>query len=205
LTLAGTVVGYAVRHNAAAYFYAYWVNECMGVVLGLTVVYEVFRQLLSAHPSLHKLAKLIFLTTSVALAMLGAAVIYARSPGGLQSLANGVFVVEEAARVIEIGLLMFLFLFSSVFGLHWRRQEFGIALGLGIFVSVELINLTMSSRFGPVVQQSFGIMRGLSFDLSMLIWLGYILVPERVAVQAELPKREQLEQWNRAMMELINQ
>jgi hypothetical protein len=100
---------------------------------------------------------------------------------------------------------MFLFLFATVFGLHWRQHEFGISLGLGIFVAVELISVTMKSHVGPFGADTIGFIRVLTMDLSMLIWLGYILVPERVAVQAELPKREQLEQWNRAMMELINQ
>jgi hypothetical protein len=63
----------------------------------------------------------------------------------------------------------------------------------------------MKTHLGPIAVDVFNIIRGLSFDLSLLIWLGYILIPEHVASQAELPKRAQLEQWNQAMMELINQ
>ena len=205
LTFAGIVIGYSVHHRFVVYFYTYWINECVGVVLGLAVLYEVFRQLLAPHAALHKLARLVFLATCAVLAVLAAAVVYSQASAADQTLKTTVFVVEEAARVIEIGLLMFLFFFSSVFGLHWRRQEFGIALGLGIWVSVELANLTMRTHMGPVVAQSFGIIRALSFNLSLLIWLGYILIPERVTARAELPKRVQLEQWNQAMMELIKQ
>jgi hypothetical protein len=204
-TFTGTVIGYGVRQNSVAYFYTYWLSECAAIVLGLAVLYEVFRQLLAPHVALHKLAKLVFVSTCVVLAVLGATVVYSHAFESGQTLKTTVFVVEEAARVFEIGLLMFLFFFSSVFGLHWRRHEFGIALGLGIFVSVELVNLTMTTHLGPIVAQSFGIIRGITFDLSLLIWLGYILIPERVAVRAELPKRVQLEQWNQAMMELIKQ
>jgi hypothetical protein len=45
----------------------------------------------------------------------------------------------------------------------------------------------------------------LGFGCSMLIWLGYMLVPDRITSTSELPQRAQLEQWNQAIMELINQ
>jgi hypothetical protein len=34
--------------------------------------------------------------------------------------------------------------------------------------------------------------------------MGYLLAPERAATAVEVPKQAQLEQWNQAVMELIN-
>jgi hypothetical protein len=39
----------------------------------------------------------------------------------------------------------------------------------------------------------------------MFIWITYLLAPELAATPAEMPKHAQLEQWNRAIMELIYQ
>lgn len=201
----GTPVYFATHQHPAIYFYSYWALEGVAVILGLAVVYEIFQHLLAVHPALHKLAKWVFRGGVVALMLLGAVVILVQWPSGAKSISNGVFIVEEAARVVEIGLLVFLFLFSSVFGLHWRRHEFGVALGLGIFVSVGLIIAAMRAHLGFIAPNTLNIIRIISFDSSLLIWLGYILIPERVVSQAELPQRAQLEQWNRAMMELIHQ
>jgi len=44
-----------------------------------------------------------------------------------------------------------------------------------------------------------------SYSIIVLIWLGYILAQERITSTAEMPQRAQLEQWNQAIMELINQ
>jgi hypothetical protein len=52
---------------------------------------------------------------------------------------------------------------------------------------------------------AFMLARAFSFDLSLLIWLGYLLAPERVTIASEVPQRGQLEQWNRAVKELIYQ
>jgi hypothetical protein len=39
----------------------------------------------------------------------------------------------------------------------------------------------------------------------MFIWIIYLLAPELATSPAEMPKRAQLEQWNKAIMELIYQ
>jgi hypothetical protein len=49
------------------------------------------------------------------------------------------------------------------------------------------------------------VVRILSFNTSLLIWIGYLLVPERTVGKVDLPQRSQLEQWNQAVMELIRQ
>lgn len=196
-------VGYVLQHNRNAYLYAYVIGETISVVLGLALVYEIFTHLFQPHPALRKLAVLVFRIVAVLLVLLAGGVIYARSPFHQSDIVAALLVVEEAARILEVGLIMFLFLFCSVFGLHWRQFVFGIALGLGIFVAVKLAEITLL----PHAPSSAGVlaMAGvLSFDLSLLIWLGYSVMPERVA-SVELPKRAQLEQWNKAIMELINQ
>jgi hypothetical protein len=137
--------------------------------------------------------------------LLAIVVAYAQSSGDRSPLAASVLLTEETARTVEVGLLMFLFLFSRAFGLHWRQHVFGIALGLGIFVATELAGVTTRAYFGPAVLRSFGLARGVAFDVSLLVWIGYLLVPERATSAAAVPDRVQLEQWNQAIMELIHQ
>jgi hypothetical protein len=187
------------------YFYLFWILEGMGVLLGFGIVYEVFRELFEPYAALRRLARVTFYWVLVGLVLLGCVVVYAQSSALTNPLSVAVGTTEEAARIVEVGLLVFLFAFSRAFGLHWRQNVFGIALGLGIFASVELAGVALHARAGPAAYQVFNVARVMSFDASLLIWLGYIMLPERVTNTAELPKRAQLEQWNHAMMELINQ
>jgi hypothetical protein len=145
----------------------------------------------------------IFRVAVVALVVLACAVYYGES-GHALGLSRGIMLAEEAARIVELGLIMFLFLSSSAFGLHWRQNEFGIALGLGTCAAVELFNVTLMSHVSPETAQIFSLVRSFSYNFSLLIWLGYLLVPERATSNGELPKKAQLEQWNQAVMELIN-
>jgi len=200
-----SLVKYAISpaHNSNAYFYAYWITEAVAIVLGLVVVREIFMKLFAPHLALRKLARLIFRVAIILLVTFGFVVMYAQAPSA-QNFYKVAMIGEEATRIVEVGLIMFLFLSSGAFGLHWRQGIFGIALGFGIFTSVELVMLAVFLRIGPAAGPAFSIARLVAFSLSLLVWLGYLLAPERITAGAEMPKRAQLEQWNQAVLELIS-
>lgn len=194
---------FSVYGTGLVYFYTFWICEAIGIALGLAVVREIFTNIFSPHAALRKLAILIFRVALVALVLLACGAIYEQS-GNARSIARVLMLATDATRIIELGLIMFLFLSSSAFGLHWRQNEFGIALGLGMCAAVELINVTLMTHHSPEAGQIFSVVRSLSFNFSLLVWLGYLLFPERATSSGELPKKAQLEQWNQAVTELIN-
>src|SRR5262249_416500 len=198
-------VAFSIRGFPDLYIYVYCCLETITCLLGLGVIYEVFTKLLSGYPALHKVAFRAFQWTVAILLSFSAGVVYFHGPVEGRRLVSLYVVLEQATRIAEVGLLMFLFSFSRVFGLHWRQNIFGIALGLGFFATVELVGITLRAALGVTAWPMFNAVRVLSFNCSLLIWIGYILAPERVSRTGEMPKRVQLEQWNQAIMELINQ
>lgn len=202
LSLYAVYVSNLSRH---IYFNVYWLAEFVGLFLGFAVVYEIFHQLLKPYPALRRLATQIFRGAVVFLVLLGCVVNYAQSLGEHNHIQATFLVMEQAGRILEVGLLLFLFLFASAFGLHWRQYVFGIAVGLGIFVTVELVGVTLRAQFGVAANSVFNMVRMISFNTSMVIWISYILAPELAASPSDVPKRAQLEQWNRAVTELIYQ
>jgi hypothetical protein len=194
---------YLVFRKTVVYLYVFWICEAVGILLSLAVVREIFSHLFSPHPALRKLATVIFRVVAVALLVLAGGVLYAQS-GDARGISNAILLVDEATRIIEVGLVMFLFLSSSAFGLHWRQNLFGIALGLGMVAAVELVTVTFVGRVSPIVAQVISLIRMSSFGVSLLIWIGYLLMPERASTTVEVPHRAQLEQWNQAVMELIS-
>jgi hypothetical protein len=198
-------IAYSVSGNKLAYFYVYWICEAVSILLGFAVVYEIFTALFSAHPALRRLASTVFSVAVVILVLLGIIVIYAQPQAEGSSLGSAIMVVAEATRIVEVGLLMFLFLFSTAFGLHWRAHIFGIALGLGLFAAVDLVNVTLRSHFGNGATDILNFARVATFCSSLLLWAIYLAAPERrVVSSSEVPQRAQLEQWNQAVMELVN-
>src|SRR5579863_330680 len=113
---------YSVFHSPLPrqmYLKMYWVNEGVGLILGLAVVYEIFNQLLGPYLALRRLAGQIFQIAIALLMILGCFVVYAQPLGENNHVLAALMVVEQATRILEVGLLLFLFLFASAFGLHW--------------------------------------------------------------------------------------
>jgi hypothetical protein len=203
-SLAGDFAGYALAHNPNVYVKVYLIYETVSIGLALALTYEIFVHLLSSHQGLRRLASLSLCIACIFLVVLGAIVILSHSPIGQKGLLAGILAIEEACRVLEVGLIASLFVFSGAFGLHWRRQVFGIVIGLGLSAAVKLANVTMVPKsYAAVGISNLAII--VSYDFSLLIWIAYMLAPERAKTSNDLPSRSQLEQWNRAVMELIHQ
>ena len=203
--LTHAVVTLGSRANPRMYFYVYWVGEAIGIVLGFLVVYEVFKNVFLHHSALRKLAAWIFGGSLAALIALAGFILAHTGSSVAHNLSRSVIVLEEATRTVELGLLVVLFTCASAFGLHWRQSVFGVALGLGIFVSIELIAVTLRSQASAAVNNEFAVVRGFAYITSLLVWGTYMVLPEHAADESELPQRGQLEQWNQAILELIHQ
>ena len=199
-----TAFFYYFARKPAVYLPVYPVAESVSILLGLAIVYEVFKHLLSMHLALTRLAIVVFRGAVILLLLLAGAVIYAHLPLNFAHMGMALMAMEEAARVLEVGLLLFLFIFSSTFGLHWRQHEFGIALGLGILAAAKLTAVTVG-QYAPSAGGMINLAFLLAMDISFLIWTGYLSLPEKIASSAVVPDRTQLEQWNQAIMELIHQ
>jgi hypothetical protein len=187
------------------YRYGYAVEQTATLLMGFGVVYEIFRKLFSPYDALRRMAKLFFQWGLVGLILLDICVAYSHSTINVTSITETTVVLQQVTYILVVGLLLFLFLFATAFGLHWRQSVFGIALGLGILEAFQLIGITMLSHFGKVVMPAFNIMNVATFDLVLLVWMAYLLMPERIEAKTTVFKLPQLEQWNQALMELIHQ
>jgi hypothetical protein len=204
LSFAISIAEYLLLRNRSVYFYVYWIGEAIGIGLGLFVVYEIFKHIFTVHSALLRLATLTFRIAIVILLSAGVIVYLTQPPSQTTNLRVAVQAVEQATRIIEVGLLMILFVCSAAFGLHWKQAEFGIALGLGFFATLELLAVTLRPLVGHSGVVLMNEMRTAAFDCSLFIWLGYLMAPpERATATLDVPKA-QLEQWNQAVTELIN-
>jgi hypothetical protein len=196
---------YGLRNHESVYVYTYWPFELTTMFLGLGVVYEIFKNLLAAYSSLSRIATILFEVSLVVLVLTGCIVMFTQPPVAGSRFVAAFVVIEQGVRIIEVGLLVALFLFSSAFGLHWKQHIFGIGLGLAVFTAVALAGAAFRARLGPQMMPWIILARQLSFGVSLLVWFGYLLIPEQVTIGSQVPQRGQLEQWNRAVKELIYQ
>lgn len=196
---------FLLRHQLASwdYFYSYWTAQAASSVLGFAVIYEIFSHVFRSHEALRTLGFMLFRWVAAVL-LLVAVVAAASAPGSdTNQLMAGVVILERSVRVVQCGLLFFLFLFSSSFGLSWRHYVFGIALGFGLFASVELVAVTMRAHFGSVADATWSLVNSAAYNCTVLIWVGYLLGPQPAQRAVQMPPKAEIDEWNQALLQLI--
>ena len=166
------------------YLKLYWACEALGIFLGLAVVFEIFKHLLAPYLGLRKLARQLFWIALTLLILLGCIVAYVEPISDPNRISAALLSIEQAARILEVGLLAVLFLFARLFGLHWHQTVFGIALGMGVYVTAEVLAVTMRIQFGLAATPAFNFIRSIAFISSLWIWGTYLLAPEIVNLAA---------------------
>ena len=123
-------------------------------------------------------------------------------------LLSGYHLLEQTVFVIELGLVVFLFLFAAYFHLSWDRLSFGILLGLGVSACVHLATWAVVANASPSdhTRTLLEFLNMAVYHLCVLIWLYYLLVPKKVVTKFEAPLPENnLALWNRELERLLQQ
>jgi hypothetical protein len=192
--------------SGPTYWRSYFSFLIIEAFIKSVVIGEVSTHLLRQYPSLGRMAKLLISGVGIAL-VFTATIIAAYANPTTFWLISAARILARSVSVVQCGLILFLFVFAAHFRLHWKRSVFGITLGFGIAASAHLAywGLMADWLFG---QKSylldFAIMG--AFQVCVLIWLYYLLVPHKVATtSAVLLPEHNLEVWNHELERLIQQ
>jgi len=201
---------FLLDHDPRVLADSYWVTySCLlvtQIALRFAVIYELFSQIFSPYPGLQELGRRLLKWVAVILTM-AAALFSGLNPGEQGNyLLSGIPILNRAVALIQSGLLIVLFLSASSLRLSWRSYTFGIAVGLGLYASVDLgveaVRIWLGMGAGTYALDFVSMA---SYHASVLIWIAYLLAPEPVrASSAELPQTS-MTQWNAELQRLLLQ
>jgi hypothetical protein len=191
--------------TGAQYWQAYWIVNLGSIALRFGLIWEIFSHVFSPYPALSEFGKMVFRWAAVVLVLVGVAVATYSTGGDGPRIISGVYVIDRTISIVQCGLLLFLFLFSSYFGLSWRSYVFGIAVGLGLYSSQQLVMSSVwvqANLYSPNDMFRFSTMG--TYQCCVLIWLFYVLSKEPARRSAaEIPQND-LEIWNRELSRLLH-
>jgi hypothetical protein len=188
--------------SARQYVATQWVDTIGSIVLRFALIYEIFSRIFDPYPALVKLGRLL-LRWGVVVLLLVAVAVAARAPNTAPWL-SGIHVMNCAVSLMQSGLLVFLFLFSSYFGLSWRSYVYGVAAGLGIFSSVTLATAALQVATGiAAASYTLDFVTMAIYHCCVVIWLIYLLAPETARLSVKHLPDNNLEQWNIEMQRLL--
>src|SRR5271157_5087746 len=177
------------------YFYGYWVSAAIGIVISFAVLQEIFKEAFRPYEALRDLSVILFRWSALVLVLFGGMwAITTLHSEGRDSLTNMILLADRCVRLMQCGLVFFLLLFSEYLGISRRHVLFGIALGFGLFASVNMLVATGMAHPGHTM-----LLRRINmaaYDVAALIWLCYtVLAPSRSTVLAAVRTQE----WNAAL------
>jgi hypothetical protein len=201
---------FVLDHNPAVsaeqYWHAHWIGLTVSVALRSAIIYEILVHVFRPYPAIEQLGRAAF-RWSAAFLVLAAVGVAARAPwDDPNRILSGIHVVSVAVSVVQCGLLLFIYVFSSYFGLSWRNYVFGIAVGMGIF---SFVNLAIASieilTWASAGSYILDFVTMATYHCSVLVWLWYSLArePAHYTVK-DLPKSD-LEKWNAALQRFLLQ
>lgn len=194
--------------TAQNFWRVFWAGLVIESLLKFLVIGEVFSQVFAPYASIARLGKKLVSGCGTLLILL-AAVMAAFSHGDSKfGVVSGAHLLEQTVFIIELGLIVFLFLFAAYFHLSWDRLSFGIMIGLGISACQHLAAWAIIANASPSehVRTSFVFLGMATYHFCVLIWFYYLLVPGKATVKPKVSLPENnLAVWNRELERLLQQ
>jgi len=189
--------------NYKLLFYTHWICTGIETFLIIAVVYGVFRSAIAPLPGLHRIGKVVFRWVTVVSAIVALSIAFGphtveKGDAFIMAFANIVGRFEEGVSILILCLLLFVCFATKPLGLAYRSRVFGVALGLGIFATVTLVQSAWlattqaQSIYAPVYAYST-----LGACAAFSVWGMYFALPEPERKMILLPTTSPYHFWNR--------
>jgi hypothetical protein len=181
------------RYYQANYFDAYWTGNAISVLLSVTVMDEILHNLLKQYGSIQRLSALIFRWSCGLLLLLSVVTAFSTQEGGSDRVISVVLAFDRSVRFMQVGLFLLLLILCQLLRNCWRQHVFGIALGFGIFASIELILVSVVMYFGEGQGAIISLIKSAGYNAITLLWVVYLRRPsESMAVLELRPQADAL-------------
>jgi hypothetical protein len=182
------------------YFFSFWTFQAVNAVLGFKVIHEIFIDVFRPYHTLKDLGTLLFKWAGVVMLLVSVIVAFSNSYDRYP-MVHAVTTVLRSVRVVQLGLILFMLLFSGFLGVSKRQISFGISLGFGLFAGVELLLLALNSG-GFINRDEVNLLNMGVYNLAIFIWLGYSLSAN--AVREVASNHLQTQRWEQGLADLQN-
>ncbi len=189
--------------SRVAYQWVIAVGNAMNIIFVLCVIYELTKLLIFSRFSFLPALRAIFGGVLLALIFVTAAIAGTLSDVGVLSARNLFHVIDFSSGLMQVGMLLTLFILSRTLQISWRNFATGIVLGFGVSASIQLVGAALRNYFGSRSLIAVDIVEMSGFHVCVVIWLVYVLLPERTGPSGKGLGKQELESWNRELERMV--
>src|SRR6202522_695164 len=180
-TLKSACLFVVYRYFPDSYFDAYWTGNALSVIFAVVVMDEILRSLFSEDGRIHLLGTTIFRWSCGLLFLLAVIGALSSTESGGDRVVEAVLSFDRSVRLRQVGLFLLLMLLCRFLKNFSRQQVFGIALGFGLFASVELILVSVVMWSGTGQAALISLLKSTAYNAATVLWIVYLKQqPQRV-------------------------
>jgi hypothetical protein len=186
------------RYHHENYFDAYWSGNAISVLLAVTVMDEMLHNLLKQYGGIQSLASIIFRWACGLLLLLSIVNAFSSQQASADKVVSAVLAFDRSVRVMQCGLFFLLMILCRFLRNCWRQHVFGIALGFGIFASIELVLVSTVMHFGDGPVAILSLVKSAAYNGVTLLWIMYLRRQNEPIIEIDVAP--QLSAWNASLV-----
>jgi hypothetical protein len=196
------VVLYTVaKHSYEAVFFLSWSFKAVDVALGFGVIHEIFVDVFRSFHTLRDLGTVLFKWAGLVMLLVAGVVSVSTNSSIVEPWMQAIITAQRCVRIVQVGMVLLLLVFSQYLGLSRRQHSFGIALGFGSFAMVELA--VVASWVGNHLANPWMSMVNMTaYNGTLIVWIGYVFLksPARDASASLF----QSKRWEQSLSDIHN-
>jgi hypothetical protein len=181
-----------------AFFYSYWIASFGSVVFSLLLLRDIFSRVLRKYSPLNTVRRNGYELVLLGLWCVASLLTFRMAPahGLLRKITQAELIVSFSA----VGVFVFVVAASIIFGIRWRSHVCGMAAGIGLLGTMDLLVFAALSRASQLPHHSMfvGWVETLSFDAAIGVFAFYFL-PRRKDIESPKTLKPELLDWAESM------
>lgn len=189
------------RISYSAYFYETWTAEMLDIFFTFAVIQEVFVVTFQPYDALRRWGIRLYVT-SILILSITSVFMGIQHPEGYSPRVSALVTLDRSGSFVQVGLLLFLFIFCRLFGMTWRNYVFGIASGFVVMAALMTTGEAVRVLYGHVADPWLTISNAMAFTLAVAVWTYYFASAKSRVPLNHVPGTDKLIAWNRALGEI---
>lgn len=174
------------RYSPENYFDAYWAGNALSVLLAVAVMDEILHHLLKQYGGIQRLASIIFRWACGLLLLLSIVNAFSSEQGSADRVVSAVLSFDRSVRLMQCGLCVLLLILCRFLKNCWRQHVFGIALGFGVFASIELVLVSLVMYIGDSHVATISLIKSAAYNAVTFLWIMYLRRESESSVEIEV-------------------
>jgi hypothetical protein len=184
-----------------AYFYVYWASYAVESIVGLVIVYSIFRLAMAPLKGLQTLGMLVFRWAAAISVTVALGSAFVPNMTGAKYIIAAITQLQKTQSILTLCLLLFVCFAIRPMGLNYGSRIFGVGLGLGFMATTNLVQSAWLPH-NPSMHTAYNLINGVVTCATFMIWTAYFGLPEPKRRIIVLPTTSPFLRWNQISLAL---